>query len=90
MLISALAYWGRNYFLEGLKKPKSTFEMHLKFDTCKEHTSGWTNIGNLENAPYYKSNETYDVTNHVFGGSGYEIWKSLQSDLNFTSTLYKR
>ena len=66
------------------------YKMHLNFVTCTEHTPGWTNIGNLENAPYYKSNETYDVTNHVLGGSGYEIWKTLQTDLNFTSSLYKR
>ena len=65
-------------------------QYYLNFVTCTEHKSGWTNIGNLENAPYYQSNDTYDVTNHVFGGSGYEIWKTLQSDLNFTSSLYKR
>ena len=69
---------------------RNILQKHLNFVTCTEHTSGWTNIRNLENATYYKSNETYDVTNHVFGGSGYEIWKNLQSDLNFTSSLYKR
>ena len=70
--------------------PRNILQKQLNFVTCTEHHPIWTNIGNLENAPYYKSNETYDVTNHVFGGSGYEIWKNLQSDLNFTSNLYKR
>ena len=69
---------------------RNILHKHFNFVTCTEHVPGWTNIENHENAPFFKSNDTYDVTNHVFGGSGYEIWKSLQSDLNFTSKLYKR
>ena len=46
-------------------------------------------IKSLKNAPYFPSNETYDVTGLVQGPI-YNIWKILQSKLNFTTEMYTR
>ena len=48
-----------------------------------------TDIINLNEAVYYSSNDTYDVTNHV-QGPHYRILKSLEETLNFTTKLYHR
>ena len=44
---------------------------------------------NLENATYFPSNQTYDVTNSV-QGTFYEVWKNLENVFNFSTKLYKR
>ena len=44
---------------------------------------------NLDKAPYFPSNQTYDVTN-IVSGSYYHIWKKLETQMNFTTKLYKR
>ena len=44
---------------------------------------------NIENAIYFPTNQTYDVTNSM-QGSYYDIWKSLEIVLNFTTKIYKR
>ena len=38
----------------------------------------------------HRNNLVCIISISLFGGSGYEIWKNLQSYLNFTSNLYKR
>ena len=44
---------------------------------------------NIENATYFSTNQTYDVTNSM-QGSFFDIWKSLEILLNFTTKIYKR
>ena len=46
-------------------------------------------IDNHTNAPYFPSNETYDVTGLV-QGSFFDIWRTLQTNLNFTTKIYSR
>ena len=46
-------------------------------------------IKNVENATYFSSNQTYDVTNSI-QGSFFHIWKNLESTMNFTTKIYKR
>ena len=58
--------------------------------TLTAHRISRVEIENLENAPYFHSNETYDVTDFLVGGTLYQVWKHLQATLNFTSKIYKR
>ena len=44
---------------------------------------------NIENATYFPSNQTYDVTNSI-QGSFFDIWKNLETTLNFSTKIYKR
>ena len=46
-------------------------------------------IDNLINAPYFPSNETYDVTGLV-QGSIFDIWTILQKNLNFTTKIFSK
>ena len=46
-------------------------------------------IENLTNAPYFPSNETYDVTG-LIQGSFFYIWTTLQNNLNFSTKSYSR
>ena len=46
-------------------------------------------IGNLKNAPYFPSNQTYDVTD-LIQGKYLEILTILQNNLNFTTKIYSR
>ena len=46
-------------------------------------------IDNKENAIYFPSNKTYDVTGLV-RGSFFDIWTTLQNNLNFTTNIYSR
>ena len=41
------------------------------------------------NATYFPSNQTYDVTNSI-QGSFFDIWKNLETTLNFTTKIYIR
>ena len=54
-------------------------------------TDDWQGIklGNLDKAPYIPSNDTYDVTNFIKGPL-YDVLKSLEATLNFTTKIYKR
>ena len=49
----------------------------------------YINIDNKENAIYFPSNKTYDVTGLV-RGSFFDIWTTLQNNLNFTTNIYSR
>ena len=51
--------------------------------------SDYIKIDNKENAPYFPSNETYDVTGLV-RGTFFDIWTILQNNLNFTTNIYSR
>ena len=46
-------------------------------------------IDNLTNAPYFISNETYDVTGLV-KGLYFDIWMTMQNSLNFTTAFYQK
>ena len=46
-------------------------------------------IGDLKNAPYFPSNQTYDVTD-IIQGKYFEILSILQNNLNFTTKIYSR
>ena len=46
-------------------------------------------IDNIDNAIYFPSNKTYDVTGLV-RGSFFDIWTTLQNNLNFTTNIYSR
>ena len=46
-------------------------------------------IGDLKNAPYFPSNQTYDVTD-LIQGIYLEILTLLQNNLNFTTKIYSR
>ena len=46
-------------------------------------------IDNLQNAQYFPSNDTYDVTG-LIQGSICNIWMTLQNELNFTTKMYAR
>ena len=55
-------------------------------------TGEYTNcieIENLQNAPYFPANETYDVTGLV-KGPYFDVWTILQNKLNFTTKIYSR
>ena len=45
------------------------------------------NIKNLQRAPFYQSNQTFDATN-VVEGSVYDIWMLLEKNLNFTTKVH--
>ena len=49
----------------------------------------YTKIENFNDAPYFPSNQTYDVTGLV-QGSIFDIWTILQKNLNFTTMIYSR
>ena len=44
---------------------------------------------NLKNATYFPYNQTFDVTNSI-QGSFFDIWKNLETTLNFTTKIYIR
>ena len=66
----------RRQNFHGLKLIALALERNLKID-------------NRTNAPYFPSNETYDVTGLV-QGSFFDIWRTLQTNLNFTTKIYSR
>ena len=43
----------------------------------------------LKNAPYFPTNETYEVTGLV-EGLYFDIWMTMQNNLNFTTTFYQK
>ena len=52
-------------------------------------SDSYIKIDNHKNAPYFSSNETYDVTGLVQGPI-FNIWTILQNNLNFTTKIYSR
>ena len=87
------------HFVDGMYIPEESIEQNFmkrrqKFHgsklialagTCGIHMK----IENLKNAQYFPSNETYDVTDFVQGPI-FDIWTTLQTNLNFTTRIYSR
>ena len=70
-----------------LKRRKNFHSSKLIALTLESGTS--IKIDNHKNAPYFSSNETYDVTGLVQGAT-FDIWMILQNNLNFTTKIYSR
>ena len=81
------------YFVGNLLIPIDSIEQNLL--KRRKNFHGFQMIGmtdtipsaiqiNIENATYFSSNQTYDVTNSM-QGSYYDIWKNLEIVLNFTT-----
>ena len=87
------------HFVDGIYVPEESIEQNFKKRrqnfhgsklialTLEYHTN--LRIVNQKNAPYFPSNETYDVTGLV-QGSFFDIWKTLENNLNFTTKIYSR
>ena len=71
-------------------KRRSDF-MGIQLTAMTEISQGgrMINFENLQDAPYFLNNDTYDVT-YSTKGSFYEILKHMEKKLNFTTKLYKR
>jgi hypothetical protein len=57
--------------------------------TEMEKPSAWLNADYETTAPYFSENQTYEVTD-ITQGLYTEVLNTFQSDLNFTTKLYKR
>ena len=87
------------HFFNGMYIPEESVEQNFLKRRQNFHgfelialTLGFENyirIENLKNAPYFSSNETYDVTGLV-KGSFFDVWTILQNNLNFTTKIYSR
>ena len=87
------------HFVDGMYVPEESIEQNIMKRRQNFHGSklialageygDWLKIENLKNAPYFPSNETYDVTGLV-AGSTFDIWTILQNKLNFTTRIYSR
>ena len=87
------------HFVDGMYIPEESIEQNIMKRRQNFHGSklialageygDWLKIENLKNAPYFPSNETYDVTGLV-AGSTFDIWTILQNKLNFTTRIYSR
>ena len=86
------------HFVDGMYIKEKLIEQNFlkrrqNFHGCKLiatiNETGKVKVENLKNAPYFSSNETYDVTGLV-KGSYFDIWTTLQHNLNFTTVIYRR
>ena len=87
------------HFVDGMYIPEESIEQNFMKRRKNFHGSklialagtcgNQMKIENLKNAQYFLSNETYDVTNLV-KGSIFDIWKTLETNLNFTTKIYSR
>lgn len=88
------------HFVDGMYIPEESIEQNFLKRRQNFHgfelialTLDWgknyIQIENLKNAPYFPSNETYDVTGLV-QGSFFDVWRTLQNNLNFTTRIYSR
>jgi hypothetical protein len=87
------------HFVDGLYIPEESIEQNFmkrrqnfhgsKLIALTVEGSDYIKIDNKENAPYFPSNETYDVTGLV-RGTFFDIWTILQNNLNFTTNIYSR
>ena len=86
-------------FVDGIYIPEESIEQNFLKRRQNFHRTqlialageyrNYIKVENLKNAPYFPSNETYDVTNFVHG-SMFDIWMILQKNLNFTTKIYTR
>ena len=88
------------HFVDGMYIPEELIEQNFLKRRQNFHGSKlialtlysnkrYIEIENHKNAPYFPSNETYDVTGLVKGAI-LEIWTILQNNLNFTTKIYSR
>jgi hypothetical protein len=87
------------HFVNGMYVPEESIQQNFLKRRQNFHGSklialtlefnDYIRIDNLKNAPYFPSNETYDVTGLV-QGSMFDIWTILQTNLNFTTKIYSR
>ena len=87
------------HFVNGMYVPEESIQQNFLKRRQNFHGSklialtlefnDYIRIDNLINAPYFPSNETYDVTGLV-QGSIFDIWTTLQTNLNFTTKVYSR
>ena len=70
-----------------LKRRQNFHGSKLMAVTNEDHN--FIKTGNLKNAPYFPTNETYDVTGLVHG-SYFDIWMMMQNNLNFTTIIYRK
>ena len=70
-----------------LKRRQNFHGSKLIAITNEDHN--FIKTGNLKNAPYFPTNETYDVTGLV-DGSYIDIWMTMQNNLNFTTAFYQK
>ena len=87
------------HFVDGMYIPEELIEQNFlkrrqnfhgsKLIAVTQDYGTYLKIENFKNAPYFPYNETYDVTGLV-QGSFFDIWMTLQNNLNFTSIIYCR
>ena len=87
------------HFVDGMYIPEESIEQNFlkrrqnfhgsKLIAVTQDYGTYLKIENFKNAPYFPYNETYDVTGLV-QGSFFDIWMTLQNNLNFTSIIYCR
>ena len=87
------------HFVDGMYIPEELIEQNFlkrrqnfhgsKLIALTLESNNNIKIDNHTNAPYFPSNETYDVTGLV-QGSFFDIWRTLQTNLNFTTKIYSR
>ena len=87
------------HFVNGMYVPEESIQQNFLKRRQNFHGSklialtlefnDYIRIDNLKNAPYFPSNQTYDVTGLV-QGSIFDIWTILQTNLNFTTKVYSR
>ena len=87
------------HFVDGMYIPEELIEQNFlkrrqnfhgsKLNALTLESNNNIKIDNHTNAPYFPSNETYDVTGLV-QGPFFDIWRTLQTNLNFTTKIYSR
>ena len=87
------------HFVDGMYKPEKLIEQNFlkrrqnfhgsKLIALTLDSGNYIQTENHKNVPYFPSNQTYDVTGLV-QGSFFDIWRTLQNNLNFTTKIYSR
>ena len=87
------------HFFDGIYMPEESIEQNFlkrrrnfygsKLIAVTQNYGTYVKIESFKDAPYFSYNETYDVTGLV-QGSIFDIWMTLQNNLNFTSIIYCR
>ena len=70
-------------------KRRQNFHGSKLIAITNESGNWYIKIESLKNAPYFPTNETYDVTGLV-EGLYFDIWMTMQKNLNFTTTFYRK
>lgn len=63
--------------------------LHLRAMTDASGPNIRLNSSYLQDAPYFKSNDTYEVTTFI-SGVYFDVWKVIEEELNITASFYKR